>query len=283
VTEPEKSTTTGEVYLAPRKFNYARTIPEALGKHYCGTDDEWFYGEVWDPTRPPMLYQPNHLPMCCLAVEPIGLGGGVGNWSSPYAIGDPYPPEGGGVGNWSSPYAIGEPYVPEGGGTGNESSPWSIAEPLVTSGGGAGNWSSPWFVGDPLVPEGGGVGNWSSPWEIFESAPTPGASCEAAPAMSEAINYVWPADYVTSDAWWVFGPVEEGTEWHVTGSGFGSGVRLEGLFGDSCAGLSVVLAPDGVWTCASFVAPSDGYLWLRVTVLEVGGAVTIEIGPGPCV
>ena len=65
VTHPETAEGVGEVYGTSRNYNRGKPFTGIVGNHFCGTLDEHRNGEVFDPTKPPMLYQPSGLPLCC--------------------------------------------------------------------------------------------------------------------------------------------------------------------------------------------------------------------------
>lgn len=66
----------GEVWNARRRFNGRRAPAAATGAHRCGTDDEWRNGALWNPARPPVLYNADGLPTCCVPGGGLFFGGG---------------------------------------------------------------------------------------------------------------------------------------------------------------------------------------------------------------
>lgn len=52
------------------KFEYTTPIPGSGQGHYCGTPDQWLNGDVYDPSLPPVTYNPQNLPACC---EPVSI------------------------------------------------------------------------------------------------------------------------------------------------------------------------------------------------------------------
>lgn len=90
VTHPETAEGVGEVYGAARSFNRAKPIPGPKRTHVCGTRQEHEIGGIYDPSRPPMIYQPSGLPLCCdperrEAVVPVAVGvRSVASTSKPY-------------------------------------------------------------------------------------------------------------------------------------------------------------------------------------------------------
>jgi hypothetical protein len=55
----------GEVWDAPRTFYRGDPIPGANGQHVCGTEEEFWNGQKYDPAAPPTVYHPSGIPICC--------------------------------------------------------------------------------------------------------------------------------------------------------------------------------------------------------------------------
>lgn len=69
----------GEVFNRPRNYNRAKPIPGPRRTHVCGTREEHGQGGLFHDPRPPMIYQPSGLPLCCEpgrreAVVPVAVG-----------------------------------------------------------------------------------------------------------------------------------------------------------------------------------------------------------------
>ena len=63
---PELAAGVGEVYGETRNYNGAKVIPYAHGLTPCQPAEVFAEGEVFDPSKPPQVYDELHFPTCCL-------------------------------------------------------------------------------------------------------------------------------------------------------------------------------------------------------------------------
>jgi hypothetical protein len=81
----------GEVNGSPVTVTLAKKKIGATGLHVCGTPLDFFRGGVTDTVTPPVVYQTNGLPTCCVRVPTVINGVGVGGQTAPVII-PPTPP-----------------------------------------------------------------------------------------------------------------------------------------------------------------------------------------------
>ncbi len=76
VSNPWEAKGVGEVFNAPREFNWRKVLNYAVGLGPCSNAQTFAEGETFDASLPPQLYNQDGIPLCCK--PPIVADGGFG-------------------------------------------------------------------------------------------------------------------------------------------------------------------------------------------------------------
>lgn len=84
--QPWVESATGEVWGAPRSFLNTSSLPYAVDLGPCGDATTFANGEVFNPALPPTIYNEDHFPACCQAIDAPSFGLEIGLEAEPTPI-----------------------------------------------------------------------------------------------------------------------------------------------------------------------------------------------------